>query len=77
MPITAFPTMMNIIARGSNRIFVGASLCKSDVIWLFVWHMVIPWPGRNKEFLEISADFAKDVMKGGTVLTFVPKALQP
>ncbi|EPT03391.1 hypothetical protein FOMPIDRAFT_1028682 [Fomitopsis schrenkii] len=59
LPIAAFPIMMKIIARGSNRIFVGAPLC------------------RNEEFLDISANFATDVIKGSGVLTFVPHFLLP
>lgn len=68
--------MMKIIARGSNRIFVGAPLCGS-VDGVSSKRLLTRWTGRNEEFLDISANFATDVIKGSGVLTFVPHFLLP
>ncbi|KAH9929775.1 cytochrome P450 [Fomitopsis serialis] len=59
LPIAGFQTVQEIVARASNRVFVGEPLC------------------RNKVFLDVVIGFSNDVVKGVTVLTFVPSILQP
>jgi len=68
-------TMAKVVARASNRIFVGLSLCKKyngERDFITLTHT-----GRNDDYLGPAASFAHDVALSGTLLQLVPALFQP
>ena len=72
-------TMQKIVARASNRVFVGLPLCAS-----FCHHgndhllesLTRTSAGRNEEFLALPLRFTLDVMKDTVVMSITPPFLK-
>jgi hypothetical protein len=68
-PICSFEKTMNIVARISNRMFVGLPLCIASTNFSYV--------GRNKRYLQHVVQHAATVVKAAIVLRIVPRILKP
>lgn len=66
----------DIVARASNRVFVGLPLCMS---FFSSQGLVLTSTrsGRNKGYLDLAVDFAISVMKDRAVINIFPKVLKP
>ncbi len=70
--------LQKIVARASNRVFVGLPLCVSlhptleskCTVWLRCG-----LAGRNEQFLEMAVRFTIDIMKDQVVMNFIPYSL--
>ena len=73
--------MQEIVARASNRAFVGLPLCESKALPF----QKFPLPrlterrrvGRNEKYLALAIDFATDFVKQVLVLRLFPRVLKP
>ncbi len=78
--VSVWRSMLNVVARLSNRVFVGAPLCEYHDVrgngsrWRArTFHAL----GRDKEYLELAIDFASDLNSDGTLINFLPKFIKP
>jgi hypothetical protein len=67
--ICSYQKTINIVARISNRVFVGLPLCTPPFKSSYV--------GRNKEYLEHAVKHATAVAPVASVLRYVPIVLKP
>ena len=75
MTVPAEKTLEHIVARLSNRVFVGYPLCTFPCLnsqGLQSKHL----PGRKREFLDLSIEFTIDVVKDRTILVLFPRFLR-
>nr|VWO96215.1 Repressed by TUP1 protein 4 [Ganoderma boninense] len=79
--VDVMPVMQDIIARVSNRAFVGLPLCEKSAFVKTLGRVINANPlhlaGRNKEYLKLAVDFALDVMKSVVLLRLLPGFLKP
>ncbi len=75
--MTVMPTMQHIIARASNRAFVGLPLCTHMFAALSVGPVLTAPAGRNEGFLELAVTFTRAVLKDRDMLSLVPRPLKP
>jgi hypothetical protein len=73
--VPVFDTMNKVVARASNRIFVGLPLCENYRVWRV--NILLIRVGRNDDYLDNAGSFAGDVALSGTLLKLVPAMLQP
>ena len=70
-------TMQKIVARASNRVFVGLPLCALFRRRCQRSHQLMhPLLGRNEEFLALPLRFTLDVMKDTVVMSITPDILK-
>jgi hypothetical protein len=69
MPICSFQKTVNIVARISNRVFVGLPLC--------TFLLFFPYLGRNKDYLHYAVEHATNVVQVGSIIRFLPEILKP
>ena len=74
------PTMQKIVARASNRVFVGTPLCAyplplGDPGVRRLMH--VRGAGRKQDYLDLAIRFTMDVVKDRTILIFFPHILRP
>lgn len=76
--VPALSTMENLIARASSRVFVGAQLCKSCLprIALVVYSYMAKI-GRDRDYLHLAVNFARDVSKARRFVGMFPPFLKP
>jgi hypothetical protein len=80
--VNVYDTIAMIVARTTNRIFVGLPLCKLRVcassLYLRV-HAVLTviGVGRNEDFIINAGMMAQSIPACGTLIRFVPRVLQP
>ena len=67
-------TMMKVVCRASNRIFVGLPLC---TWFLLLGYYVLSFVGRNSDYVDLNVQFTIDVVKMAFILRMVPKYLKP
>jgi hypothetical protein len=78
--VPAMNTMLRIVCRVSNRLFVGLPLCTFDHYRLvdYLRSLANDLPtGRDPDYLDMSMTFTVDVMKTATIVNLVPQVLQP
>ena len=68
-PVVAYERHANIVARISNRVFVGLPLCIS-----LSNHLIL---GRNKDYLNVMTSYALSVIKAVNILRPFPQFLKP
>jgi hypothetical protein len=73
--VPVFDTMNKVVARASNRIFVGLPLCENYRVCSI--NILLIRVGRNDDYLDNAGSFAGDVALSGTLLKLVPAMLQP
>ena len=74
--VPAMTTMLPIVCRTSNRLFVG--LCRLvDDVCVFDRLIPITTAGRDSDYLELSMQFTVDVMKAAMAINAVPRFLRP
>jgi hypothetical protein len=73
--VPVFDTMNKVVARASNRIFVGLPLCENYRVCSI--NILLTRVGRNDDYLDNAGSFAGDVALSGTLLKLVPAMLQP
>jgi hypothetical protein len=72
--VRVMDTMMKIVCRASNRIFVGLPLCT----WLLsLDYYVLSFAGRNSDYVNLNVQFTVDVIKTAFILRMVPGFLKP
>ena len=67
-------TMMKVVCRASNRIFVGLPLC---TCLLSFEYYVLSLAGRNSDYVDLNVQFTIDVLKTAFILRMVPGFLKP
>ena len=73
--VAAYPALLDIVCRASNRMLVGLPLCESFLsrreikIYIYI--------GRDPDYLELNKRFAADLIKTSYVLSMVPFFLRP
>ena len=77
--VSVMYTMHQIVARASNRVFVGVPLCKPFAARVDYarWLMDVCFIGRNKEYLDMAIRFTRDVSSDRLVMNRVPRFLKP
>ncbi len=75
--VNAVKTMQEIVARASNRAFVGLPVCTSSFLLLAQNFRGLPvMTGRNQEFLDLAIAFTITVIKDRFIINLVPKPLK-
>ena len=73
--VAAYPALLDIVCRASNRMLVGLPLCESFLscreikIYIYI--------GRDLDYLELNKRFAADLIKTSYILSMVPFFLRP
>lgn len=76
--VQIFPAFQNIVACASNRTFVGLPLCACNHPFLTCdMTLRLFYAGRQQDFLDLTIDFAADLVKDRTILAFFPCSLRP
>ena len=74
-------TMLNVVARVSNRVFVGLPLCEyaeTESHTQYRSRIYDPNPcicihtGRNQKYLDIAIAFTIDIVKDRTIINIFP-----
>jgi hypothetical protein len=75
-PVHLYGTLVHIVCRTSNRLFVGLPMC----MLLPTSFVSIPefyQPGRHSGYLAVNEKFARDVTVGGNIINLFPSFLRP
>ena len=76
--VAAMPTMQKIVARASNRVFVGTPLCAYPLLLRDPdVRRLMRGAGRKQDYLDLAIRFTMDVVKDRTILIFFPHILRP
>ena len=79
--VPVMDTMMKVVCRASNRIFVGLPLCTClSIISLFFFGeycVLTSFAGRDSDFVDLNVNFTIDVIKTAFILQMVPPFLKP
>lgn len=76
--VSAMPTMQKIVARASNRVFVGTPLCAYPLLLRDPGvRRLMRGAGRKQDYLDLAIRFTMDVVKDRTILIFFPHILRP
>jgi len=67
--VTSYYSMLDIIARISNRVIVGFPLCRFSPIWLRISLII---QGRDESYLAIAKQFARWVVIEAAFIAMVP-----
>lgn len=77
MPIPAHDTMLKVIARSSNRVFVGLPLC---ITLLLPLHMKSPdkffTQGRSPAYTDLSIKFTTQLASAALLMSAMPLGLK-
>ncbi|TFY79744.1 hypothetical protein EWM64_g4273 [Hericium alpestre] len=73
--VPAYATVMKIVARTSNRIFVGLPLCTR--LYMNALNSAKLHLGRDPEWLKLNMDYTVDVIKGAQILSRFPEFMKP
>jgi hypothetical protein len=75
----ALETIMPIICRASNRVFIGAPLCMPRLLSPHLWCSIYLsiYLGRDPDLMKINVDFTVTVIKAASVLYLLPESLKP
>ncbi|KAJ7438633.1 cytochrome P450 [Mycena galericulata] len=60
--VDVVPSVMKLVARTSNRLFVGLPLCETS---------------RNQEYLDLAVDFTVKTFGRGQIISLIPTFLRP
>ena len=75
------PTMMEVVCRTSNRLFVGLPLCESRDCACCSrrteFAISSPSTGRNRDYVELNKRFTFDIFVGGQIIRLFPDILKP
>lgn len=74
--VNVFQTMLRVVTRTSNRVFVGERMCKFP---LQNWRKAVAhnFAGANEAYLNLCTAFAQDVPVAGVFINMFPAALHP
>ena len=70
-------TMMKVVGRTSNRIFVGLPLCTWLPFITLILFLSFALAGRNPDYVDLNVKFTVDVIKTGMILNMFPNFLKP
>lgn len=70
--VPGLTTMQKIVARASNRIFVGAPLCEQFHSYSSDIQLRLCGTGRDEDYVRLNIDFTLDVFKAATVINLFP-----
>ena len=78
LPVNVMTAMQEIVARASNRVFVGLPVCSyiCNKIAFVIRADPLRLLGRNEHFLKLGIKFAIDVIKDKDYLRHYPKFLK-
>ena len=65
-------TMLNVVARVSNRVFVGQPLCECIIRCVVCVLIASAGTGRKQEYLDIAIAYTIDVIKDKTMVNLFP-----
>ena len=74
--IRAVDTVMKVVGRASNRVFVGLPLCMS-LLSLEYYYYVLSFSGRNPDFMALNVQLAIDILQTSFILRIFPGFLKP
>ena len=74
--VAAYQTVMDIVSRTSNRVFVGAPLCMF-IIPLTKRRLLMFPKGHDPEYLALNVKFTVDASAGGRIVMKFPDFLKP
>jgi hypothetical protein len=80
--VPALKTVLRIVSRTSNRLFVGVELCQcifpfssTSVKYTCIW--LTSTAGRNTDYRDLNIEFAEDVIKRARLINLFPNVLKP
>lgn len=71
----AYPIMMDIACRASNRMLVGLPLCEYSFPVTEI-NSHVRSAGRNPDYIELNKQFTIDVVKAGNLINTFPSFLK-
>jgi hypothetical protein len=75
--VHAFPWILQIVSRASNRVFVGAPLCSSRSSPLVPVSYGLSHAGRDQTWLDFNINGPAEIMGIGTLLNLFPEWMLP
>ena len=64
--------MLSVVARVSNRVFVGQPLCECIICCVVCVLIASAGTGRKQEYLDIAIAFTTDIMKDKGIINLFP-----
>ena len=68
--------MLNVVARVSNRVFVGQPLCECIICCVVCVLIASAGTGRKQEYLDIAVAFTIDLIKDKMIINLFPNSMR-